>query len=249
MTSPTTGHGAHGHADPLPSKGRGMTISAWLMGCYFFVIELGIGLWTGSIAVLSDAFHTLLHSGRRPGGHSCRPACPATGRCAVQLPLVTRAERRLSAGGDLLRRLLRHRQDALHRPDPGRDPHGHFDHGQCPGRHALAGDLFPGPGPALPGQPPAAQQVQPLPGPPRQVKCLCPTGRRRDPYPHGLADRLRKANQALLHHGGLVPGPGHDQVRTPIGFQSSSLLRLLDVTSRSITRECVSQRQTRPAFS
>lgn len=44
----------HGH---LPSSGRGMAISAWLTGIYF-VIEMGIGLWTGSIAVISDAFHT-----------------------------------------------------------------------------------------------------------------------------------------------------------------------------------------------
>ncbi|MEQ3681652.1 MAG: cation diffusion facilitator family transporter [Alcanivorax sp.] len=34
-----------------------MAISAWLTGIYFF-IEMGIGLWTGSIAVISDAFHT-----------------------------------------------------------------------------------------------------------------------------------------------------------------------------------------------
>ena len=32
-------------------------ISGWLTGIYF-VVELGIGLWTGSIAVISDAFHT-----------------------------------------------------------------------------------------------------------------------------------------------------------------------------------------------
>lgn len=44
----------HGH---MPSSGRGMAISAWLTGVYF-VIEMGIGLWTGSIAVISDAFHT-----------------------------------------------------------------------------------------------------------------------------------------------------------------------------------------------
>lgn len=48
----TNGH--HGH---MPSTGRGMAISAWLTGVYF-VIEMGIGLWTGSIAVISDAFHT-----------------------------------------------------------------------------------------------------------------------------------------------------------------------------------------------
>jgi len=41
----------------MPSSGPGMAISAWLTGIYFF-IEMGIGLWTGSIAVISDAFHT-----------------------------------------------------------------------------------------------------------------------------------------------------------------------------------------------
>lgn len=41
----------------LPATGRALTISAWLTGVYF-VIELGIGLYTGSVAVLSDAFHT-----------------------------------------------------------------------------------------------------------------------------------------------------------------------------------------------
>ncbi len=34
-----------------------MVISAWLTGLYF-IAELVIGLWTGSIAVISDAFHT-----------------------------------------------------------------------------------------------------------------------------------------------------------------------------------------------
>ena len=52
MPHSTSGHGGH-----LPSGGLGMAISAWLTGIYFLV-ELGIGLWTGSIAVLSDAFHT-----------------------------------------------------------------------------------------------------------------------------------------------------------------------------------------------
>lgn len=47
-------NGHHGH---LPSGGRGLAISAWLTGIYFFV-EMAIGLWTGSIAVISDAFHT-----------------------------------------------------------------------------------------------------------------------------------------------------------------------------------------------
>lgn len=44
----------HGH---MPSSGRGLAISAWLTGVYF-VIEMGIGLRTGSVAVISDAFHT-----------------------------------------------------------------------------------------------------------------------------------------------------------------------------------------------
>ena len=48
---------AHTHAGHMPSSGRGMAISAWLTGIYF-VIEMGIGLWTGSVAVISDAFHT-----------------------------------------------------------------------------------------------------------------------------------------------------------------------------------------------
>ena len=36
---------------------RALVISAWLTGIYF-VIELAIGIWTGSVAVTSDAFHT-----------------------------------------------------------------------------------------------------------------------------------------------------------------------------------------------
>lgn len=48
---------SHGHAGHMPTNGPGMAISAWLTGIYFF-IEMGIGLWTGSIAVISDAFHT-----------------------------------------------------------------------------------------------------------------------------------------------------------------------------------------------
>ena len=45
------------HAGHMPTSGRGLIISAWLTGIYF-VVELAIGLWTGSIAVISDAFHT-----------------------------------------------------------------------------------------------------------------------------------------------------------------------------------------------
>jgi len=38
-------------------QARALKISAWLTGVYF-VIELVIGLYTGSVAVISDAFHT-----------------------------------------------------------------------------------------------------------------------------------------------------------------------------------------------
>ncbi len=50
-----TNHGTTG--GHLPSSGRALMISGWLTGIYF-VIELAIGLYTGSIAVISDAFHT-----------------------------------------------------------------------------------------------------------------------------------------------------------------------------------------------
>lgn len=52
MSEPHNAHAGH-----IPSSRRGLIISAWLTGIYFF-IEMGIGLWTGSIAVISDAFHT-----------------------------------------------------------------------------------------------------------------------------------------------------------------------------------------------
>ena len=51
MVSHSTGHGH------FTSAGHALTVSGWLTGIYF-VIELAIGLYTGSIAVLSDAFHT-----------------------------------------------------------------------------------------------------------------------------------------------------------------------------------------------
>jgi Co/Zn/Cd efflux system component len=49
-------HAAH----RMPEGGEhdvALKISAWLTGIYF-IIELGIGLYTGSVAVTSDAFHT-----------------------------------------------------------------------------------------------------------------------------------------------------------------------------------------------
>ncbi|MCF6344055.1 MAG: cation diffusion facilitator family transporter, partial [Devosiaceae bacterium] len=48
-----------GHEMPKLNKenSRALVISGWLTGIYF-VIELAIGIYTGSIAVISDAFHT-----------------------------------------------------------------------------------------------------------------------------------------------------------------------------------------------
>lgn len=47
------------HSGHLPVDGdrKALRISGWLTGVYF-VIELVIGLWSGSVAVVSDAFHT-----------------------------------------------------------------------------------------------------------------------------------------------------------------------------------------------
>lgn len=47
------------HAGHMPPSGdrKALVISGWLTGVYF-IVELGIGIWTGSVAVISDAFHT-----------------------------------------------------------------------------------------------------------------------------------------------------------------------------------------------
>lgn len=45
------------HSGHLPSSGKALKVSAWLTGIYF-IIEIAVGLWTGSVAVISDAFHT-----------------------------------------------------------------------------------------------------------------------------------------------------------------------------------------------
>lgn len=55
-------HGSSSHGGHMtPASGeanvRALTITGWLTGLYF-VVELGVGLWTGSVAVISDAFHT-----------------------------------------------------------------------------------------------------------------------------------------------------------------------------------------------
>lgn len=54
-----TARPAGGHAGHMPATGdaRALAISGVLTGTYF-VIELLIGLWTGSVSVMSDAFHT-----------------------------------------------------------------------------------------------------------------------------------------------------------------------------------------------
>ena len=51
--------GPAGHAGHVPPTGdrRALRISGLLTGVYF-VVELAIGLWSGSVAVTSDAFHT-----------------------------------------------------------------------------------------------------------------------------------------------------------------------------------------------
>lgn len=48
-----------GHAGHMPATGdrKALIYSGLLTGVYF-VVELAVGLWTGSIAVISDAFHT-----------------------------------------------------------------------------------------------------------------------------------------------------------------------------------------------
>jgi len=53
----STKHNTHsGHSMPKGDS-RALKITGWLTGVYF-IIELAIGYWTGSVAVMSDAFHT-----------------------------------------------------------------------------------------------------------------------------------------------------------------------------------------------
>lgn len=60
---------AHGGHMPTGTQ-RALTISAVLTGVYF-VIELGAGILIGSVAVLSDAFHTLGASSPRRSPSGC----------------------------------------------------------------------------------------------------------------------------------------------------------------------------------
>lgn len=50
----TGGRLDHGMAS---TDARALRITGWLTGIYF-VVELAVGIWTGSVAVMSDAFHT-----------------------------------------------------------------------------------------------------------------------------------------------------------------------------------------------
>ena len=49
-------HSAHTAIKPTAENERALKISGWLTGIYF-LIELGIGIYTGSVTVTSDAFH------------------------------------------------------------------------------------------------------------------------------------------------------------------------------------------------
>ena len=53
-------HGSH-----IPQgQGNGLSLVAWLTG-FYFIIEMGIGLYTGSVSLISDAFHTFSAVGGR----------------------------------------------------------------------------------------------------------------------------------------------------------------------------------------
>jgi len=55
--TPHAGHGMAALSDANPQTARALRSSAWLTGLYF-LIELAIGIYSGSIAVISDALHT-----------------------------------------------------------------------------------------------------------------------------------------------------------------------------------------------
>lgn len=57
MSSQSSSHSSHTPSLEDTKNSRALQIAGWLTGVYF-VIELGIGFWTGSVSVISDAFHT-----------------------------------------------------------------------------------------------------------------------------------------------------------------------------------------------
>lgn len=52
----TSAHSGHSHM-PATGDRKALAWAGWLTGLYF-IAELAIGIWTGSVAVISDAFHT-----------------------------------------------------------------------------------------------------------------------------------------------------------------------------------------------
>src|ERR687895_2217700 len=67
-------HSGHMMPAATDKNFRALRITALLTGVYF-IIELGIGIYTGSIAVLSDSFHTFSAVG---GVFTCLRGEPAT---------------------------------------------------------------------------------------------------------------------------------------------------------------------------
>lgn len=57
MKSPTGGHSGHDMTAMFKDNEKALKISAALTGVYF-IIEMGLGIVSGSISVISDAFHT-----------------------------------------------------------------------------------------------------------------------------------------------------------------------------------------------
>lgn len=53
----TMAHGGHSGRMPAGGDRKALIVSGLLTGAYF-VVELSVGLWSGSVAVMSDAFHT-----------------------------------------------------------------------------------------------------------------------------------------------------------------------------------------------
>lgn len=56
-TTPMLQHGVSLEIGSGDKNSRALMIAGWLTGIYF-LLELSVGVWTGSISVISDAFHT-----------------------------------------------------------------------------------------------------------------------------------------------------------------------------------------------